>query len=237
MTTPALGWLPLVALALVSCGTGGSPLASEAAKDVRKRAETAGYAMAKAGRTSSAADHARRVVGVAGGDSIEVLEVQGDGIRGHVLLRLTSVVEPSGFQSGSRATACFRYDFSDSSNGISPHEVGCGDRQAIALPEPSPEPRLPSDALTLLRTALDSPDPAALMAASFAPSGVSVSTAEVDGALGAAVAAGSNGCLFGRRTAAGVVEVWVVPRVLAQPGELGCSAEWAARGAGKEPPH
>lgn len=33
------------------------------------------------------------------------------------------------------------------------------------------------------------------------------------------------------------VEVWRVPPVIAQPGELGCSAEAAAQGQGKEYPH
>jgi hypothetical protein len=193
--------------------------------------------MAKAGRTWSAADHARRVVGTDGGVTIEVLEAVGDGMHGHVVLRITSVEEASGFQSGSRATACFRYVYSDTTDEITPHETSCGHRRAIALPEPSPLPTLPGQALDRLRRALQEPDPAAAVAAAFGGLGLGVSTTVVDGNLGVAVSARANGCVFGRRTRDGKVEVWVVPGVLAQPGELGCGAEFAARGEGTQPPH
>jgi hypothetical protein len=64
--------------------------------------------MTRAGRASSAVDHARRVVGDTGSASIEVLEAEGTGIKGHVVLRIRSSTEASGFASASSSSACFR---------------------------------------------------------------------------------------------------------------------------------
>jgi hypothetical protein len=228
----------LAALLLAAgCGTGGTPASSQAAKDVHQRSVNAGIARAKAGRASSAADHARRVVGTAGSASIEVLEMTGTGIEGHVVLRIHSSYEASGFGSASSATACYRYDFADASGGTRPHEVDCGKRAALTLPAPAPVINLPDGTLERLTRALGSPAPASGVSAAFPEPGLVVQTLLLDGVLGAAVSAGKNGCVLGRRLADGQVEVWVVPRVLAQPGELGCSPETAARGQGKTPPH
>lgn len=221
---------------LSGCGTGSSPVASGAAKDVRIRSENAGYAMAKAGRTSSAVDHARRVVGDTGTARIEALEAEGDGINGHVLLRISVSIEASGFASGSQATACFRYDFGDR-DATQPHEVDCPNRPAMVLPEPTPEPTLPPDSQERLRRALAAADPESAARAAFSGTGVQVSTATKDGVVATAVRAGRGTCLFARRLTDRSVEVWVVPRVLAQPGELGCDVQFALTGAGKQSPH
>ena len=66
------------------------------------------------------------------------------------------------------------------------------------------------------------------------------STATVDiavenGAIGVGVGIPGQ-CVMGR-IINGRAEVWAVPKVLAQPGELGCDAHAAARGDGKESPH
>ena len=59
--------------------------------------------------------------------------------------------------------------------------------------------------------------------------------ATVRGDMGVAVHVPGH-CLFGR-ISGGAHSVWHVPRVLAQPGELGCGAGHAARGEGTRPPH
>lgn len=64
---------------------------------------------------------------------------------------------------------------------------------------------------------------------------VVVAVATVQGDVGVAVHVPGQ-CLFGR-ISGGAATVWHVPRVLAQPGELGCGAGHAARGEGTRPPH
>jgi hypothetical protein len=225
--------LPL--LLLTGCGQPVAPFRSPAARDVARRAENAGYAMAKAGRTSSAVDHARRVVGDVGVASIELLEADGDGIQGHVVLRISATPETSGFEQASHDQACFRYDFGDRTGGTRPHRQRCPRGAALVIPAPEPVPTFPPDSEQRLTSALRAPDPQAAAARAF--EGLTVGSVTVDGSIGIAVSASGGACLFGRRLADGRVEVWPVPRVLAQPGELGCGAEFAARGEGTRPPH
>lgn len=222
---------------LAGCGAGSAPLASAAAQDVHTRSVNAGFAMTKAGRSSSAVDHARRVAGDTGTARIEALEAVGDGIKGHVLLRISSRFPAQGFSSASQATACFRYDMSDTSGGIKPHEVRCPDKPPLVLPEPSPDPTFPPDSEARLRRALASSDAERAVQVAFAGSGTLVRTTTMDGVVAAAVMAGRGECIFARRLPSRAIEVWVLPRVLAQPGELGCDVEFAVTGAGKQPPH
>jgi len=222
---------------LVGCGTGGSPLASTSEQDVRARSVTAGLAMSQAGRTSSAVEHARRVVGDVGVARIDLLEARGDGINGQVILRISASQPASGFSSGSTATACFRYQINDSSGGTEPHEVTCPHRDPITLPIPSPVPTLPADTEQRLRAALRSSHPEPAVRRAFGGTSVLVRTMTDGGVLGASVLAGRAECVFGRRLHDGQVQVWVVPSVLAQPGELGCDAHFAVTGDGMHPPH
>jgi hypothetical protein len=53
-------------------------------------------------------------------------------------------------------------------------------------------------------------------------------------AIGVAVSSGDD-CLLARL--AGVVEVWIPPRIYLQRGESGCDANAAAAGDAQQPPH
>ncbi len=225
---------PLLVLILAGCGTGQLPLSSAAATDVHQRSVNAGVAMAKAGRVSSAFDHARRVVGDAGSTSIELLAQSGNGIKGSVLLRITSTVAATGFGSASKAQACFRYTFDDLSGGIDPNETRCPRTTPLALPSAASIPSLPPDAQQRIRVGLRAGDAEQALGQAF--TGLLVRTARVAGLLGVSVQAGTD-CDFGRRLADGSVEVWYVPKVLSQPGELGCTPEAAVAGLGKSSPH
>lgn len=224
---------------LSGCGTGRTPWASSAESDVHQRSVNAGFAMAKAGRHDSAVEHARRVVGeIHGAVEIVLMEAEGTGVDGFVVLRISSVYDDDGpLDDDSSARACYRYDFSDSSGGTQPREVGCPDTAPLELPPPPFVPVLPQDVLDRLERVLGSPDAAARARGAFPERGVTVQVAQQDGALGIAVGAGPGDCVMGRRLARGQVEVWHVPRVVALPGEIGCDPAAAAAGLAKEPPH
>lgn len=69
------------------------------------------------------------------------------------------------------------------------------------------------------------------------PGEASVGTAP-DGSVGVAVTTGPRlDCLAARIPPGGRPEVWVPPRVVVQPGELGCDAAAFARGLGTSAPH
>lgn len=221
------GFMIVVLLA----GCSGSGSAAEA--DARRRADNAGFAMAKAPRSAVAVERARRVVGDAGVARIELMAADGDGIDGHVVLRISSRTEPAGFNQGGEFTGCFRYDFSDGSGGTRASDVRCPDGPPQALPSPPVEPRLPPDAEDSLRRALLTLDPDGEVRRVFAGTGAAVQILRSSDGVGAAVSAGASGCLHGRRTGTGTVETWRVPPDQARPGELGCTAENAVEGLGK----
>lgn len=228
-----------MSLLLTACGTGASPLASAAQKDVRARSETAGTVMSQALRPRPALEHAERVRGDIGVAQIEVMEAEGDGLNGHVLLRISAKLPGQGFTSGSTATACYRYDMNDNSDGTTPHEVTCPHNAPI-VPDPNyVAPALPTDAEQRLRTALAAPDPQGAARQAFAGTPGVVSVTTVDGALGVSVRLGDSTrveeCVFGQLKN-GQIQVWVANTAIAQPNEMNCGATYAAQGLGRSRP-
>lgn len=222
-------------LLLAACGTGASPLASAAQKDVRARSESAGRVMSQVLRPRPALEHAARVRGDIGVARIDIMEAEGDGLNGHVILRISAKVPGQGFASGSSATACFRYDLNDNSDGSAPHEVTCPNNAPIVADPNYVAPALPKDAEQRLRTALAAKDPQVAARAAFAGTHGVLSTATVDGVLGVSVRLGDSTrveeCVFSRLKN-GRVEVWVANTDIAQPNEMNCGASFAAQGLG-----
>jgi hypothetical protein len=103
----------------------------------------------------------------------------------------------------------------------------------LALPSPASIPSPPPDAQQRIRVGLLASDAEQALGKAF--TGLLVRTTRVAGVLGVSVPAGRD-CDFGRRLADGSVEVWYVPKVLSQPGELGCTPEAAPAGLGKTSP-
>lgn len=195
--------------------------------------------MSQALRPRPALEHAERVRGDIGVAQIEVMEAEGDGLNGHVLLRISAKVPGQGFTSGSTATACYRYDMNDNSDGTTPHEVTCPHNAPI-VPDPNyVAPALPTDAEQRLRTALAAPDPQGAARQAFAGTPGVVSVATVDGALGVSVRLGDSTrveeCVFGQLKN-GQIQVWVANTAIAQPNEMNCGATYAAQGLGRSRP-
>jgi hypothetical protein len=160
-----------------------------------------------------------------------------------VEVRITSVVEPAGFDSGGTDVRCYRYR-QVAAFDVARDRIDCGERPALALPPLPPAPTLPDGIDAALATALTDlagrgvTNEAAVRAAVTPLAGgppVVVDVATVDGDVGVSIHVPGQ-CLFGRITA-GTAAVWRVPDVLAQPGELGCGAGPAAAGQGTRPPH
>lgn len=110
-------------------------------------------------------------------------------------------------------------------------------------PPSKPEPTIPTGLGETLQGALEALDlerlseQAVLDAARVAAQGAPVvEVATVGEVIGVAIGNGQDQCISASVTDQSV-EVWRVPPVIAQPGELGCSAEAAARGQGKQYPH
>ncbi|HVM27938.1 MAG TPA: hypothetical protein VM433_09730 [Mycobacteriales bacterium] len=218
--------------------TGLTPLSSTAAQDVRQRADSAAVVMGRSGGVDSAVEHARRVVGGTEERSIELMAAEGDGGRGHVVLRISSTfIDPSPLSNDSTATACYRYELDGRTGLRGPNEVRCPSTRPVELPPPPPEPEHPADADQRLATALSQPDPRRAVEAAFDLPLLTVETATVDGTVGSAVQASPGECLSGRRLPDGTVEVWWVPRIVAMPGELGCDAEAATDASSARSPH
>lgn len=186
-------------------------------------------------RPSPALEHAARVRGDIGIARIEIMEAEGDGLNGHVLLRISANVPDEGFTSGSTATACYRYDMNDNSDATQPHEVNCPQNAPIVVDPNYVAPALPTDAEQRLRAALAAKDPQAAARAAFAATPGVVSSATVDGALGVSVRLGDSvvvkECVFGQLKS-GHIEVWVADTAIAQPNEMNCGAAFAAQGLG-----
>jgi hypothetical protein len=218
--------------------TGRTPLSSQAAKDVRLRAENAVIVMSR-GTSESPVEQARRVVGGTVEDAqIELMSAEGDTGRGEVVLRIRSTFGDDGpWGNSSTALACYRYELNSRSGIRGPDEVDCPEGSPMVLPPPPFDPELPSGAERLLAAALAEPDPQGAVRAAFELPGLAVDTTTVDGIVGAAVQASPGECVAGRRLADGTVEAWHVPRIVAMPGELGCDADAAVDAGSARSPH
>lgn len=218
--------------------TGRSPLSSQAAEDVRQRAENAAVVMSRDTRSLSPAERARAVVGGEPDRRIELMAAGGDTGRGWVVLRISSAFSDDGpWNNTSAASACFRYAINGRTGMSGPDEVDCPDGPPLALPAPPFDPAHPQDAHARLAAALAAPAPEDAVAAAFDLPGLTLQTATVDGVVAAAVQASPGECVSGRRLPDGTVEVWSVPRIVAMPGEIGCSAAAAADASSARSPH
>jgi hypothetical protein len=209
------------------------------------RADRAGLVMIRE-RDGDAEDMALRVVGgdPAEGIAIEALVAQGDRLEGRVVLRITERADNGDWSVEEEETVrCYEYRFENSIDDHRPRHISCPDLDALALSPSPPPPSLPSGIDDSLRAALEAIGPdqrtdATVLDAVRAIAG-SMPVLEVvtrDGVIGVAIGNGIDECLSAKLDGASV-EVWRVPRVVAQPGELGCSAEAAAQGLGTESPH
>lgn len=157
-------------------------------------------------------------------------------------------------------SACYRWVFGGTDGDRGPERLDeCPDRPVIELGPPPVEPELPTDIVERLQhgleplaaetvtedavmesvrsiytaavhEALDRPgaEPGELLREDEAMAGDDrVATAD-DGAIGVAV--GSRGECVLARLVPGNVSVWRPPQISQAPGEIGCSASWAARG-------
>ncbi|CAI7979149.1 conserved hypothetical protein [Frankia sp. Hr75.2] len=188
--------------------------------------------------------------------TIETLVAEGDRFEdGRVVLRISVTREGSGavFDDPSHAVRCYAYGFDPRVHRDPPDHIDCPDLPALVLPEPSPAPSLPLGTLEILARTLEEipaqqrlDDTAVRLAVekSFSDTDVRVEVARPEGStptspLGIALAAGKDDCVLGRVAVDqnASVTVWYVPRVLAQPGELGRHAADGALEPGQRPPH
>jgi hypothetical protein len=192
-------------------------------------------------RDPTLADGARRIRN----PEIEVLEATGTEFDGRLVIRVTHREEREVLEAASDvhvAVRCYRFDYSMEHRTPDPHRIDCPDGPATSLPPATTPVRLAPGAEDALRVGLSALSPAeridvaALRRVGRAASpGADVTGAVVDG-VGAVALSADGECVFGRAMPDSV-EVWHVPRVVAQPGELGCGADSAARGEGKQSPH
>jgi hypothetical protein len=224
------------ALLVMGCST-------EAERGADARAERAGIVMARE-RNGTAADMARRVEGTSSssGTRIDVLVAEGDRVEGRIVLRITEVVELGPAPREDEGTVrCYEYELDRSIK--EPSAIPCPDGDPIELPPPTTIPRLPDGLEEALRTALVGLGPerttesAVLeVATRIAGSATVIEVAREGDVIGVVVGNGDDECVSALIDADGV-QVWWVPPVMAAPGELGCSAQSAARGEGQSPPH
>jgi hypothetical protein len=227
---------------LAACTAVGSNAVSKSADD---RARRAGLVMIRV-RDGTAADMVRRVVGgdPSSGTAIEVLVAEGDSFRGRIVLRITEKIDTGQFSpADGRTVRCYEYRLRNSIEDHEPDHVDCPNTRVLELGPPTPPPTLPPDLESNLRSQLETLDRAHLTEATIraavtpvAAGAAIVEVSRVDATFGIAIGNGVDQCVAAS-IASNALEIWRVPRVLAQPGELGCSADVAARGAGKHPPH
>lgn len=209
------------------------------------RADRAGLVMTRV-RDGDAEDMALRVVGgdPAEGIAIEALVAEGDSFDGRVVLRITERADNGDWSFEEEDTVrCYEYRFENSIDDHRPRHITCPDLEALELSPSPPPPSLPAGIDDALRAALEAigPDQRTESAVRDAVRAIaeSMPVQEVvtqDGVIGVAIGNGIDECLSAKIDGAGI-EIWRVPRVVAQPGELGCSAEAAAQGLGTESPH
>ncbi len=238
----ALAMLASLGLAIAACSNPADSAAVDAADD---RAHRAGVVMS---REDDALDMVRRVVGgdPEQGTAIEALVAEGDRFNGRIVLRITEHDADPDFGTDEVSTVrCYEYRLDNSIDDLEGDHIACPDLPAMTIPEAAPPPTVPEgidDALlaALQRLAASGADVAAVEAdlAPLANGAARFEVVEVPGeGIGVVFGNGDGECVSGRITTEGTVEVWRVPRVVAQPGELGCDAGAAARGNGKESPH
>lgn len=240
------GGVGLAVLLIAGCAVAGS---SPAKKDADSAAGRAGIVMVQVpGLTSG--QLISRVVGSNNTRTIQALEADPSKDKdAKIVLRITSTIDQGGFNGTDTVTRCYRYNFNAGYLDDQPHRVSCPDRPVVA-PSPIPvDPSLPDDVQARVDKALGTLSPAAqlqpaavrtALAKAFSGQAVRIDAVTAGSALGLSVGAGRYSCLFGRisgSAAAVTHETWIVPRVVAQPGELGCGARFAAIGDGKHPPH
>jgi len=198
-------------------------------------------------KDGTAVDMVRRVVG---GDparetAIEALIAEGDWNKGRIVLRITEMrSDPSQFDLDVEPVVrCYEYVLP--TDAIDGRQIDCPDMPAMTIPAASPPPTVPAGIQDVLLEALQrlagaGADESAVRR-DLAPlaSGVEVFdvTSVAGEGIGVVFGNGDDECVSGRITVDGTIEVWRVPPVVAQPGELGCSAASAASGLGKDSPH
>jgi hypothetical protein len=219
----------------------------------RHQAEDIGFRLANA-RTFDPIALARLAQGrgadVLEAEDISPCEVAGiEGPCATLLIRLE--FGKSGWFAGGTAEVverCWRYTLRNSYDDTEPHLVDCPEgAEAMVLPPEQPTPTLPDgieDQLRLTLAALvdaGTVDVTSVRAAVEPLAGgppASVDVVAVDGNVGVVVGLPEQAeCVAGRIVDRTTVEVWNVPRVLAQPGEGGCDAGAAASGLTQHPPH
>lgn len=162
------------------------------------------------------------------------------------LARLTFRVHLDGHQAGFTTvpdvTYCYRAEFNSYGVIGAPTRVDCPRDAAPVTPPPAPaEVTVPVGADKVVERALRSSDVRSEVTAGVRritrKSDLSPAvTVDGDGSsVGVAVSAPGT-CLLGRRVS-GKVEVWYLPPVKAQPGEVSCSPQSALAGAGQRSPH
>lgn len=218
---------------------------SQVERGADERAERAGTVMHRE-RHGTAADMALRVVGgnPEDGTAIEALVAEGERFGGRIVLRITERLDDGGDFDirDPDAVRCYEYDLTDGYN-FDPNRIDCPDLDALQLEPSAPEPAIPSGAADALRERLEALDPGSLneeqvlaVARQAGADAAIVDVATAGGVIGVVIGNGGDQCVAAS-VDAGTVEVWHIPKVLAQPGELGCSALAAARGEGKRHPH
>lgn len=233
----------------IACGAIVVGLAAGCASGVDRsaddRADRAGLVMTRL-RDGDAEDMALRVVGgdPAAGTAIEALVAEGDRFDGRIVLRITERADNGDWSFEEEETVrCYEYRFENSIDDHRPRHVTCPDVDALELTPSPPPPSLPAGIDDALRAALEALGPdqrteSAVRDAVRAIAG-SMPVLEVtsqDSVIGVAIGNGIDECLSAKLDGASI-DIWRVPRVVAQPGELGCSATAAAQGLGTESPH
>jgi hypothetical protein len=163
-----------------------------------------------------------------------------------LIVRLSSNVDGGGLSGDASVTSCFRYDILLTGALPNPTEVPCPDSGPEVLPSLPPPPSLGdlTHSVPVAINALPMSERSNLAAVRSAVAGaVSVPEATITAtatgsAIGIAVSlrqALPSECFFVRVTSA--VQTWSALPVQSQPGEGGCTAEDAALGLDREPPH
>ena len=216
MARPGLLALAALVALVAGCGSPAEDYVEDAAESVRWRL------------TGMRGDDPLALAHAAESRGAEVLAYGTTGGQGAAVeVRITRTEEPAGLDSGSTATRCYR--FTHDGSQVDQDRIDCDGRVALLLPEMPLPPSLPAGLDEGVLTALSDlaaggvTDEAAVRDAVVPLAGgppVVVAVATAQGDVGVAVHVPGQ-CLFGR-ISGGAATVWHVPRVLAQPGELGC---------------
>lgn len=216
-------------------------------------------------RQHTAAGFARAALAtrLARGGAFSVLEIrelspeQPGGTFARLVIRIHHEAHDGGWTRTEAVTACYRMDFDDHGIVGAPEEITCPEGATPTTPPPVPRWEIPDGAQDALRSVLaglprqprEGRVRAALERELPAPpvdpqTGLAGRPPRLDavvrgGEVGVAVAAGQGegaDCLLGARTG-GTVLVWWPPRVVVQPGELGCHAATALTEQSRHSPH